>query len=113
MDKTYTKRAFLWLLVPICYVAVFAVLMLLARITEFPTQRDMIYTFCVMVAILLMLAFPIVQVTTGIKSIVYQVKALRNGESKVKNCAMMAVAVVYFAAAAVYSYRIWLGIMSV
>lgn len=112
-NRTHTKIAFISLLFPILYVAIFLIFGFLATITEFPTGRSGIYILFASIDIFLMMVFPAVQIGCSIVSIMYQIKALRNNESKVKNIVMMIVAILYFAAAIMFSHRLWLGMMSV
>ena len=113
MIKTHTQRAFLCLMMPIIHIVAFAVFLLLATATEFPTGRSGIYLVFGTIDILLMLTFPLVQLGSGIGSIVFQIKALNNQESKVKNGIMMAVSILYFVAVTLYCYQLWTGMMSV
>ena len=111
-EKMHTRRAFIWLMIPILHIAVFFVFSLLATITEFPTGRSGIYLLFGMIVILLMLSFPFVQIGCSIASACYQAKALRNHESKAKNFIMMVVSVLYIVAAVLFAYQLWTGIMS-
>ncbi len=113
MIKTHTQRAFACLMIPIIHIAAFAVFLLLATATEFPTGRSGIYLVFAMIDMLLMLTFPLVQLGSGIRSIVHQVRALQNQESKVKNGIMMAVSILYFVAVVLFCYQLWIGMMSV
>ena len=113
MMKTHTQRAFACLMIPIIHIAAFFVFGFLTTITEFPTNRSGIYLVFSTIDILLMLTFPLVQLGSGIRSIVHQVRALHNQESKVKNGIMMAVSVLFFVAVVLYCYQFWTGIMSV
>ena len=113
MINTHTQRAFVCLMIPIIHIAAFFVFGFLATITEFPTNRSGIYLVFCTIGILFMLTFPLVQLGSGIGSIVHQVKALNNQESKVKNGIMMAVSILYFVAVILYCNQLWTGMMSV
>lgn len=110
MTRTYTQRAFLCLMIPIAHIIAFAVFVLLATATELPAGHDGIFGA---ISISLMLTFPLVQLGSGIRSVVNQVRALRNQESKVKNGIMMAVSILYFIAVVLYCFQFWTGMMSV
>lgn len=113
MMKTHTQRASLCLMMPIIHIVVFALFLLLTTATEFPTGRSGIYLVFGAITILLMLTFPLVQLGSGIRSIVHQIKALNNQESKVRNSIMMAVSILYFVAVILYCYLLWVGMTSV
>ena len=116
MMKTHTQRAFVCLMIPLIHAAAFAVIILLFTAPKFPTDHsgiapvfyfvDMLLMYAMM---LLMLTFPVVQLGSGIRSIIHQVRALRNQESKVKNGIMMAVSILYFVAVILYCYHFGIG----
>ena len=116
MMKTHTQRAFVCLMIPLIHVAAFAVIILLFTALNFPTDHSgiklvfyAIDMLLMLAAMFLMLAFPLVQLSCGIRSIVHQIRALRNQESKVKNGIMMAVAILYFVAVILYCYHFGIG----
>ena len=106
-EQTHTRRAFIWLLIPILMVAVTILVWLLAF-----TMEEVPAVIALVIG-LLMFSFPVVQLGCSIASIGYQVKALRNHESQAKNFVMLAVSALYIVAAALYAYQFWIGIMSV
>ena len=91
MLKTHTQRAFVCLMIPLIHVAAFTVVILLFTVLKSLTDHsgiapvfylvDMLLMYAMM---LLMLTFPVVQLGCGIRSIIHQVRALRNQESKKK-----------------------------
>ena len=120
MTKTHTQRAFVCLMIPLIHAAAFAVVILLFTALKLPADHSGITSvfyaidmLLMLTAMLLILAFPVVQLGCGIRSIMHQVRALRNQESKVKNGIMMAVSILYFVAVVLYCYQLWTGIMSV
>ena len=116
MLKTHTQRAFVCLMIPLIHVAAFTVVILLFTVLKPLTDHsgiapvfylvDMLLMYAMM---LLMLTFPVVQLGCGIRSIMHQVRALRNQESKKKNGIMMAVSILYFATVILYCYHFGTG----
>jgi hypothetical protein len=116
MMKTHTQRAFVCLMIPLIHVTAFAVIILLFTALKFPTDHSgiesvfyLVDMLLMCVIALLMLTFPVVQLGSGIRSIMHQVRALRNQESKVKNGIMMAVSIMYFVAVILYCYHFGIG----
>ena len=116
MMKTHTQRALVCLIIPLIHVAVFAVIVLLFAAPKFPAGHSgielvfyAIDMLLMLTAMLLMLAFPLVLLGCGIRSIVHQSRALRNHESKVKNGIMMAISILYFVAMILYCYKMVTG----
>ena len=113
MRKTHTRQAFICILIPLLQLCVCAVFGWLATITEFPTGRSGIYVVFSVISIILIMSLPLEQLVCGIWSVVHQIDALRNKESKVKNYAMMAVSAVYVISAVWVMYQLWIRMMSV
>ena len=109
MMKTHTQRAFVCLMIPLIHVAAFTVVILLFTVLKSLTDHSGIAPVFYLVDMLLMLTFPVVQLGSGIRSIMHQVRALRNQESKKKNGIMMAVSILYFVTVILYCYHFGTG----
>ena len=108
-----TNTAFFALLLHPIYAALFAFFMWIASMLEVPCDRDGIYLVFAVISIALLCFYPIV--TTGVNaiSIVFQVLALIQKESKIKNIIMMVIAVLIEVAIVIISVRFWIGAMGV
>ena len=111
--RTYTRRAFLCLMIPVFHLAVTIMFSVLAGITEFPTNRGNIYLVFAVIATGLMILLPLVSSVCSIVSIVYQVGALRNQEDKLKNVVMMIISFIYLVITVALTCLFWQGAMSV
>ena len=108
-----TKKSFLILLLHIAYIVLFAVFMSISGWLEIPCYRGGIYLFFADTSIGLLLVLPFVTTLINTVSIIFQIIALRCGESKVKNVIMMAITILYEIAVIVVSVLFWQGAMSV
>lgn len=109
----YTKIAFISLLIPISHIILFFVFMLLACLTEFPCERDGIYLVFAGIDIFLLLLFPVIQLNCSVLGIVFEIIALCKGESRIKNVAMLIASSAYIVLDVIFSYKLYLGMMSV
>ena len=87
--------------------------MLIAGLLEFPRNRSGIYEVFAMISIAFLYLFPFV--TTGINatSIAFQILALRQNESKVKNIVMMAISILYEVVIIAFFICFFQGVMGV
>ena len=111
--RSYTRTAFLYLLVPLIHLAVSFVFGFLAYLTELSANRGGIYVVFSAIATILLMLFPLMQTASSLASFIFQIKALGNKESKVKTIIMMVVSTVYLIAAILLFRQLWLGILSV
>ena len=59
------------------------------------------------------IAYPVVGTAINIFSVIFQIRAIRNNESKVKNIIMMIVTILLEAVVILFFVRFWQGAMSV
>lgn len=111
--RSYTKAGFISLLTPVVYILAFLIFSFLATISEIPLERGGIYILFTLLSILLMFGFPVILIGCSIISMLMQIKALHNNESKPKNIGMLFVSVLYIAVSFVYTYDLYIRIMSV
>lgn len=103
----HTKCAFLFLLLHAVYAALFALCVLIAGLLEVPCDRDGLYTVFAAALIAMLLFYPLAATFISVKSVFFQIKALRAGESKWKNILMMCIALVCLIPAAFLAIRLW------
>jgi hypothetical protein len=108
-----TKTAFLILLLHIVYIVLFAFFMLMATLLEIPCNRSGIYEFFITVVIAMIVGYPLIATLINTVSVVFQIGALRNNESKAKNIVMMIVTVLYEIAIIIFFAYFWQGAMGV
>jgi len=108
-----TKIAFFVLLLHLVYAALFAVFMWIAGLLEVPCNWDGIYVVFSVISIALLCLYPFVATGINATSIVFQILALRNNESKIKNIAMLVTATLYEVAVIVCFAWFWQGAMGV
>ena len=108
-----TKIAFLTLLIHFAYVVLFAIFMLTACLLEALGNIDGIYLLLGSISIAMLCFLPIV--TTGVNgiSIFFQISALRNQGSKVKNIIMMVSAISYEVTVIAFFVYFWQRTMGV
>ena len=98
--RTYTKRAFLWLIFPYLYnmAMVFGGLLLsiMAAFLKDSGIESWVVAPLAIIVVLLFVFLPLIALVCVIVSVVCQIKALRSGETKWKNYVMMAVSVLHF-----------------
>ena len=108
-----TKISFLILLLHFVYATLFAIFMLITGLLEKPCNRDGIYGVFAMISIALLCFFPFAATGINTTSIAFQILALRQNESKVKNIVMMAIAMSYEIAVIIFFICFWQGAMGV
>jgi len=96
----------------VAYVALFFIFAFVADILEFPCERDGAYLIFAGLWIVMWLLQPLFATVFNVIGMVFQISALREGESKVKNILMMVFAVIYEAASIWLFIRLLEGIMS-
>ena len=108
-----TKIAFFVLLLHLEYAELFAIFTLIAGLLEVPCNRDGIYVAFAMISIALLCFFPFITTTINTTSIAFQILALRQNESKVKNFVMMAIVILHEVAVIVLFFWFWRRAMGV
>ena len=108
-----TKIAFCILIFNIVYIAVSAFFAVLSSLLEIPCNRDGLYTFTFLIFIVLLILYPFVCASIHIASIIFNVFALRSGESKIKNITMLCASVIYTITVMVLLAQFWQGAMGV
>ena len=102
-----TKTAFFTMLLHIAYIVLFAVFMSISGWLEIPCDRGGIYLFFAVTSIGLLLVLPFVTTVINTVSIIFQIMALRCGESKAKNVIMMAITILYEVIVVLASVWLW------
>ena len=97
----------------IAYIVMFLIFGFVASALEFPCNRDGLYLIFADLSIVMLILHPFFATHVNICGIVFQIIALKNGESKVKNILMMVFTVLYEAASIWFFIRFWEGAMSV
>ncbi len=110
---SFSKISFLILLLHFVYAALFAIFMLIAGLLEEPCNRDGIYLVFSIISIALLCFFPFAATGINNASIAFQILALLQNESKVKNIVMMAIAISYEIAVIIFFIWFWQGAMGV
>ena len=108
-----TKIAFLLLLSPLIYTVQLIMFSLITALLEQPCNKDGIYLVFAGISVFLSFFLPFCIIGTGCGSVVMQILALRNGESKIKNFLMMFISIIYLAAGFVLLNNFWEASMSV
>ena len=108
-----TKIAFCILVFNIVYIAVSAFFAVLSSLLEIPCNNDGLYTFTFLIFIVLLILYPFVCASIHIASIIFNVFALRSGESKIKNITMLCASVIYTITVMVLLAQFWQGAMGV
>ena len=108
-----TRTAFLILLLHFVYIVLLAFFGVMATLLEIPCNSSGIYEFFVTVEIAMILVYPLIATVINAASIIFQIIALRNNESKVKNIIMMIITVLYEIAVIVFFAYFWQGAMGV
>ena len=108
-----TKIAFCFLIFNIIYIAVSAFFAVLSSLLEIPCNNDGLYTFTFLIFIVLLILYPFVCASIHIASIIFNVFALRSGESKIKNITMLCASVIYTITVMVLLAQFWQGAMGV
>ncbi len=111
--KSMTKIAFLILLLHLVYIVLFAFFLLMTELFSVYCHGSWIYEIFCISAVVLMLSYPVVGTATNIFSVIFQIRAIRNNESKVKNIIMMIVTILLEIVVVVYFVLFWHGAMSV
>ena len=111
--KSMTKTAFIILLLHLAYIVCFAFCLLMTRMLSVHCYGSWIYEIFGISTAVLMLSYPIVGTATNIFSVIFQIRAIRNNESKVKNIIMMIVTILLEAVVILFFVRFWQGAMSV
>lgn len=110
---TKTKIAALVLLAHIVYIATFFAFLLLAGAFEFICNRSGIYEILAIIAIFLLILYPIAATVINSTSVFFQVLALKNHESKLPNIVLMIIAILCEIVMIILSYVFWQGAMGV
>ena len=108
-----TKIAALILLAHIVYIASFFAFLLLAGAFEFICNRSGIYEIFVIIAILLLVLYPIAATVINSTSVFFQVLALKAHESKLLTIILMTVTILCEIAIIVLFAKFWQGAMGV
>ena len=111
--KSMTKTAFIILLLHLAYIVCFAFSLLIATLLEVPCERSGIYEIFAVGAISMLISYPVAGTAINIFSVIFQIRAIRNNESKVKNIIMMIVTILLEAVVILFFVRFWQGAMSV
>lgn len=108
-----TRIAFFILLLHLLYAALFAVFMLIACLLEDPCNRGGIYIVFSVISIVLLCLYPLEATFINAGSVVFQVWALKENESRLQNVIMMVITVLYEIAVIILFVLFWQGAMSV
>ena len=110
--RSHTKTAFLWLILPIIYVAAFFVSLGITYLLG-KDSGEWAGLISSSVSAVLMMFFPIVQISCATASAIHQIKALRAGEPRYKNLIMTFVSILYILIALLFANMLWQGMMSI
>ena len=112
MSISFTRSALKCILIPIAYIGLLLFFVILASITEFPTDRSGIYVVFIVIAIILLILLPVVTILCAIISIINQVMAFLYHEPKGRIFLLFITAIGYILMSLQYSYLFYLGIIS-
>ena len=110
---SYTRTAFLYLLIPFIHLVVCFIFGFSGHLIESLNKQSVISMVFSATGSVLLFLLPLVQAACGFTSFIFQVKAFRNKESKTKNAIMLGFSLMYWITAILLSHRIWQGILSV
>ena len=110
---TKTRIAFFALLLHVLYVVLFAIIMLITCLLEVPCNRGGLYSLFFTTSILQIVLYPLATTAFNAISIIFQIIALKEKESKIKNIIMMVFAILYEIACIILWGIFWEGAMGV
>ena len=107
-----TKVAFWMFLANVAYIVMFLIFGFAATALEVPCNRDGAYLIFAYLWIVMWIFQPLFATVCNAIGVGFQISAMREGESKIKNILMMVFAVLYEAASIWLFIRFWQGVMS-
>lgn len=90
-----TKSAFIALLMQLGYVVLTVLVFIACLLLEKPLNKNAIYGLFLLAFEMLFICYPICTAVVNGVSIYFQISALRNHESKLKNVTMFVIAILY------------------
>ena len=113
-EKSHTRSALHTIAFLGLYILIALTFLMLATVTEFPTQRSGIYVLFAAVYIIQHMLFPGVQLVSAGIGIYHTICSLKNGENRKMNIALLLFFLFLIPAALQYGWRfIYCAIMSV
>jgi hypothetical protein len=109
---TKTKAAFWMFLANVAYIVMFLIFGFAATALEVPCNRDGAYLIFAYLWIVMWIFQPLFATVYNAIGVGFQISAMREGESKIKNILMMVFAVLYEAASIWLFIRFCQGVMS-